>query len=115
MAQRLRSATGQLVARQPDRLRRQLPGDGKNIYAAPVRGVSVPRRALAQSLFDAGLIDTIRLIVFPVVLGSGKRLFPDGRTPSSFRLAEATSTPSGVTMQTLELTGTPEYGEVEVE
>jgi len=61
------------------------------------------------------LIDTIRLIVFPVVLGSGKRLFPDGRTPSSFRLAEATSTPSGVTMQTLELTGTPEYGEVEVE
>jgi dihydrofolate reductase len=43
--------------------------------------------ALAQTLFDAGLIDMIRLIVFPVVLGSGKRLFPEGRTPSSFRLA----------------------------
>jgi len=50
-----------------------------------------------------------------VVLGSGKRLFPEARTPSSFRLADVTSTPSGVTMQTLELTGTPEYGEVEVE
>ena len=70
---------------------------------------------LAQVLFDAGLIDTIRLIVFPVVLGSGKRLFADGRTPSSFRLADVTSTPSGVTMQTLELTGPPEYGEVEIE
>jgi dihydrofolate reductase len=71
--------------------------------------------ALAQTLFDAGLIDTIRLIVFPVVLGSGKRLFAEGRAPSSFRLADVTSTPSGVTMQTLELTGPPEYGEVEVE
>jgi dihydrofolate reductase len=71
--------------------------------------------ALAQTLFDAGLIDVIRLIVFPVVLGSGKRLFPEGRTASSFRLADVTSTPSGVTMQTLERTGPPEYGEVEVE
>jgi dihydrofolate reductase len=71
--------------------------------------------ALAQTLFDAGLIDTIRLIVFPVVLGSGKRLFVDGQTPSSFRLADVASTPSGVTMLTLELTGPPEYGEVEVE
>jgi dihydrofolate reductase len=70
--------------------------------------------ALAQTLFDAGLIDTIRLIVFPVVLGSGKRLLAEGRTPSSFRLADVTSTPSGVTMQTFELAGPPEYGEVEV-
>lgn len=71
--------------------------------------------ALAQTLFDVGLIDTIRLIVFPVVLGSGKRLFAEGRTPSSFRLTDVTSTPSGVTMQTLELAGPPAYGEVEVE
>jgi dihydrofolate reductase len=71
--------------------------------------------ALAQTLFDAGLIDTIRLIFFPVVLGSGKRLFAEGRTPSSFRMADVTSTPSGVTMQTLELTGPPEYGKIEVE
>jgi dihydrofolate reductase len=71
--------------------------------------------AFAQTPFDAGLIDTIRLIVFPVVLGSGKRLFADGRTPSSFRVADVATTPSGVTMQTLELTGPPEYGEIEVE
>ena len=70
---------------------------------------------LAQTLFDAGLIDAIRLIVFPVVLGSGMRLFADGRTPSSIRLADVVSTPSGATMQTLELSGPPEYAEVEVE
>jgi len=70
--------------------------------------------ALAQTLFDAGLIDTIRLIVFPVVLGTGKRLFAEGRTPSSFRLADVRSTPAGVTIQTLELTGPPRYGEVEL-
>jgi dihydrofolate reductase len=70
--------------------------------------------ALAQTLFDAGLIDAIRLIVFPVVLGTGKRLFAEGRTPSSFRLTDVTSTPTGVTLQTLELAGPPEYGEVEM-
>ena len=71
--------------------------------------------ALSQTLFDAGLIDTIRLIVFPVVLGSGKRLFAEGRTPSSFRVADVASTPSGVTMHTLEPAGPPEYGEAEIE
>jgi dihydrofolate reductase len=97
-----------------------LPGD---VVAGVARLKEQPGRelqihgsgALAQTLFDAALIDTIRFIVFPVVLGSGKRLFAEGRTPSSFRLADVTSTASGVTMQTLELTGPPEYGEVEVE
>jgi dihydrofolate reductase len=71
--------------------------------------------SLAQTLFDAGVIDAVRLIVFPVVLGSGKRLLAEGRTPSSFRLTGTESTPRGVTMHALELTGPPEYGEVEIE
>jgi hypothetical protein len=57
----------------------------------------------------------VRLVVFPVVLGSGKRLFVEGRASSAFRLADVTSTPSGVTMQTFELDGKPTYGSVEVE
>ncbi|WP_155372560.1 dihydrofolate reductase family protein [Catellatospora vulcania] len=71
--------------------------------------------ALAQTLFDAGLIDVVRLIVFPVVLGSGMRLFAQGRTPSTFRLADVRSTPTGVTIQTLESAGAPAYGSMEVE
>lgn len=63
--------------------------------------------ALAQTLFDGGLIDSIRLIVFPIVLGSGKRLFAEGRTPSSFRLAGLKSTPTGVTVHTYERAGGP--------
>jgi hypothetical protein len=47
--------------------------------------------------------------------GSGKRLFAEGRTPSSPRLVDVTSTAIGVTMQTFELAGPPEYGEVGVE
>jgi dihydrofolate reductase len=70
--------------------------------------------SLAQTLLDAGLIDAVRLIVFPVVLGSGKRLLAEGRTPWAFRLAEVKSTPSGVTMQTFELDGKPTYGTAEI-
>jgi dihydrofolate reductase len=69
--------------------------------------------ALAQSLFDAGLIDAMRLIVFPVVLGTGKRLFAEGRTPSSFTLTDVKSTPSGVTIQELSHAGAPTYGTVD--
>jgi dihydrofolate reductase len=68
--------------------------------------------ALAKTMLDAGLIDTMRLIVFPVVLGSGKRLFAEGRTPSSFQLRDVTATPAGVTIQTLDLAGPPQYGTV---
>jgi dihydrofolate reductase len=71
--------------------------------------------ALAQTLFDAGLIDTIRLLVFPVVLGTGKRLFAEGRTPSRFTVTEVRSTPTGATIQTLEPAGEPTYGEAEIE
>jgi dihydrofolate reductase len=69
--------------------------------------------ALAQVLLDAGLVDTVRLIMFPVVLGTGKRLFVEGMTPSGFQLADLTSTPQGVAMHTLDLAGQPDYGSME--
>jgi dihydrofolate reductase len=64
---------------------------------------------LAQTLFDANLIDIFHFVVAPVVLGSGKRLFPQGRTPSGFRLTGLRSTGSGVTLQTFESAGAPAY------
>lgn len=42
---------------------------------------------LARSLIEAGLLDELRLMVFPVVLGTGKRLFEGSPGPASFRLA----------------------------
>jgi dihydrofolate reductase len=51
---------------------------------------------LAQTLIDNDLVDELRLMVFPVVLGSGKRLFPDATKAASFHLADCTVVGDGV-------------------
>jgi dihydrofolate reductase len=43
---------------------------------------------LVRTLMEHGLIDEYRLMVFPIVLGSGKRLFGDSRKPATLRLVE---------------------------
>lgn len=68
--------------------------------------------ALAQSLMRHDLIDTFRLLVFPLVLGTGLRLFADGVPPTALRLTEATTTGTGVALHTYEWAGRPEYGSV---
>jgi dihydrofolate reductase len=49
-----------------------------------------------QSLFASDLVDEINLIIFPVLIGSGKRLFGGGAAPSAFTLTGSTASPSGV-------------------
>ena len=53
---------------------------------------------LVQSLLRAGLIDEFRLFVFPVLLGTGKRLFGDGVSPQGLELVERTASATGVTI-----------------
>ncbi|MCT4352131.1 dihydrofolate reductase family protein [Streptomyces sp. Je 1-79] len=65
---------------------------------------------LARTLLAAGLIDTIHLLVFPVVLGTGLRLFGDGARPSAFRNVGGRTTSSGISINTYELAGSPTYG-----
>jgi dihydrofolate reductase len=60
---------------------------------------------LAQSLLAAGLIDEIRLVITPTILGRGRRLFPDDGPPLGMRVAESTTTPGGLTILVLEATG----------
>ena len=64
---------------------------------------------LAQSLLAAGLIDEVRLAVAPVIVGHGRRLFPDGGAPAGLRLVSSETTPGGLALQTYEWAGTPDY------
>ncbi|NDJ17946.1 dihydrofolate reductase family protein [Myxacorys almedinensis] len=50
---------------------------------------------LAQTLIQHDLIDEYRLLIFPVILGTGKRLFGSGTVPSSLRLVTSSSTSKG--------------------
>ena len=55
---------------------------------------------LVHTLNALDLIDEYRLMVFPVVLGSGKRLFPEGSEKKALRLIETRPLPSGVVVLT---------------
>ncbi|MER5210365.1 dihydrofolate reductase family protein [Streptomyces sp. NPDC002838] len=65
---------------------------------------------LAQSLLAAGLIDELRLVIAPVVVGTGRRLFPDGGAPAGLRLLRNETTPGGLAVHVYASTGRPEYG-----
>ncbi len=51
---------------------------------------------LVQALLAADVIDEITLMVFPILLGQGKRLFRDGIAATSWRITETRHSPSGV-------------------
>jgi dihydrofolate reductase len=55
---------------------------------------------LVQTLLEAGLIDELRLMVFPVVLGAGKRLFGDTSDKKTLRLTDSKMVGDGVAILT---------------
>jgi len=65
---------------------------------------------LLQSLLAESLVDRFVLFVFPVILGSGKRLFPEGIDPTRFKLIESRAFESGSVLMTYESDGKPTYG-----
>ncbi|KOG32880.1 dihydrofolate reductase family protein [Streptomyces resistomycificus] len=70
--------------------------------------------ALARSLFALDLVDTVHLLTFPVVLGAGHRLFADGAVPTALRHVDGRVTGAGVSIQSYDVTGRPEYGSYEL-
>ncbi|MGW1091900.1 dihydrofolate reductase family protein [Streptomyces sp. NPDC002596] len=69
--------------------------------------------ALAQSLMAHALIDEYNLLTYPVVLGRGRRLFPEGGLPTAFRLTGARITPKGVAIHTYRPVGRARFGSVD--
>ncbi|WP_406151094.1 dihydrofolate reductase family protein [Streptomyces sp. NBC_01012] len=65
---------------------------------------------LSQSLLAAGLVDELRLVIAPVVLGHGRKLFPDGGAPAGPRLAGHRRTAPGLSVHTFEATDLPRPG-----
>jgi dihydrofolate reductase len=65
---------------------------------------------LIQTLLRHDLVDEFRVWVFPVLLGSGKRLFGDGTIPAGLRLAGSQVSNTGVTINTYERAGEIGYG-----
>jgi dihydrofolate reductase len=65
--------------------------------------------ALIRWLLEHQLVDEITLLVCPVVVGQGTRLFPDTGPDIALELVESRSTPKGVTVQVYRPTGRPQY------
>ena len=63
--------------------------------------IQVPgSQSLVHGLLEAGLVDEMRLMVFPVVLGSGKRVFPDSPDKLTMELVGTERFDSGVQIHT---------------
>jgi len=65
---------------------------------------------LIQTLLQQDLIDELWLKIFPITLGSGKRLFADGTIPSAFTLIESKTSPKGVIIASYKRSGKVETG-----
>jgi dihydrofolate reductase len=57
---------------------------------------------LVQSLMQHGLVDQYVLLIHPLVLGTGRRLFKDGSPYSSLKLVDSKTTPKGVVIATFQ-------------
>jgi len=64
---------------------------------------------LVRWLLDNHLVDEITLLVCPVIVGQGTRLFPDTGPDTALDLVDSHSTPKGVTIQVYRPTGRPQY------
>jgi dihydrofolate reductase len=88
----------------------------RELKAQPGRELQVHGSGtLVRWLLANDLIDELNLVVFPVIVGQGTRLFPDKGLDTRLELVESRTTPKGVTIQVYRTAGRPEYGTAEVE
>jgi dihydrofolate reductase len=70
---------------------------------------------LIQTLLEHQLIDEFRLWIFPVLLGTGKRLFAKGTVPARLKLAESQISSTGVVLQVHQSAGSLDHGSFALE
>ena len=66
--------------------------------------------SVARRLLDHDLVDELTLLTFPVVVGQGRRLFPDTGLDTALKLVESRATANGVLFQVYRTAGRPRYG-----
>jgi dihydrofolate reductase len=114
MADRLNAATKYVATHRPDSLEwGPFVGVGPDIVDA-VRGIKAKDGAslilsgsstLTSTLLEHGLADEVNLIVYPVLLGKGKRFFAEGTPPRAFALDSTKAMPSGIVVSTYKAAG----------
>ena len=75
---------------------KQQPGPDLHVYGSA---------NLLQTLMKHDLVDAFWLKIFPLTLGSGKRLFVDGTIPAAFKVTESQVSPSGIILVNYERAG----------
>jgi dihydrofolate reductase len=75
---------------------KQQPGPDLNVWGSG---------NLIQTLMKHDLVDAFWLMIYPLTLGAGKRLFADGTIPAAFKVTESHVTPSGVIVVNYERAG----------
>jgi len=77
----------------PEAVRKLKDEDGGPILVAG-------SQTLVHTLMEHGLIDELRLMVFPVAVGGGKRVFPETSVKTVLKLSDSQSFPTGVAVHT---------------
>jgi dihydrofolate reductase len=67
---------------------------------------------MAQTLFKNDLVDELHLMIFPITLGTGKRLFDKGTIAAAFKLTDSLVTSNGVILANYERAGDVKTGTV---
>jgi len=94
-------------------IERDVEATVRELKAKPGRELQVHGSGeLLRWLLERDLVDELNLQIYPVVVGAGRRLFPEQGQTHSLALVESQSTPSGVTIQTYRPAGRATFGDV---
>lgn len=93
------------IAEKVSRLKQQ---DGPNLH---VMGSA----DLLQTLLKNDLVDELQLMIFPITLGQGKRLFTNGAIPAAFKVTESQVSPNGIFIVNYERDGEVKTGTPQIE